>query len=199
MYSSATKTRAAARLLAALPLWIALSASAGVAQAHQQPEKSDPRVERRAAGLRAGDWRSLPYGEIYFQRGLAARVALENSAGVWQRREGDWRSYVIPLLTSLKIYPIKLAKRIEPFVAGGIGFALGIDKESTHAIGGGGTSFLTGLGLKTAAGVEYHAVGALSFQAGGHYLYMHFNDKLAGRQAFEGLGAEAGISYRFTF
>ena len=199
VYNFATKTRGTARLLAVAVIWLILGPRVRGAWG-QQPEKSDPRFERRAAGLRAGDWQSLPYGEIYFQRGLAQSVALENSAGVWQRRQGDWRSYVIPLLTSLKIYPVsRPSQRFEPFIAGGIGFALGIDKESTHAIGGGGTSFLTGFGTKGAGGIEYHALRALTLQAGVHYLYMHFNDKLAGRHAFEGTGAEGGVSYRFTF
>lgn len=180
-------------------LLLLLLTGAGTASA-QAPDESAGRAARRAIGIRGGEWRHLPYGEIYFQRGLAERVALENSAGVWQRRTGEFRSYVIPLLTSLKFYPLTAPNsRVEPFIMGGIGFALGIEKESVHAIGGGGTSILTGFGTKAGAGIEGRVYGSVGVQAGVHYLYMRFNDELADQRAFEGAGIEGGVSFRLTF
>lgn len=162
----------------------------------QNPEESDLKLARRGFGVRGGPWHHLPYVEIFFQRGLAERVALENSAGVWQRRQAESRTYVIPLLTSLKVYPLTNAKsRIEPYVLAGVGFGLGIENESDRAVGGGGTNIVTGFGLKTAAGLEIHVVKFLSAHVGGQYLYMRFNDKLANQNTFEGTGFEGGLTF----
>ncbi|HUP90428.1 MAG TPA: hypothetical protein VM100_13810 [Longimicrobiales bacterium] len=166
----------------------------------QQQEETDPRAARRAVGLRAGSWQDLPYAEIYFQRGLAERVALENSLGVWRRKQGTWTTYVIPLLTTVKFYPLTApARALQPYVMVGLGLGVGVESESKQAVGGGGTSILTALGGKAAGGLEFKLRKSLHAHGGARYLYMHYNDKLAFRNTYDGIGFEGGISYRFSF
>lgn len=171
-----------------------------IAVAYGQQGETDPRAARRAVGLRAGSWQDLPYIEIYFQRGLAERVALENSAGVWRQKQDSWETYVIPLLTTLKIYPLTAPTRaLQPYIMFGLGLGVGVERESKRAVGGGGTSILTALGGKAAGGLEFKLRKSLHAHGGGRYLYMHYNDKLAFRNTYEGIGFEGGISYRFNF
>ena len=204
--------RSTARIAAlSIFAWLALASSA-LAQADPAP--------RRGAGVRVGIWdvqnpdaelttyASSPHIEGYFQRGLDDRLALESTAGVWRRTARtiqpltgnviEIRTYVIPLFTSLKIFPVTAAGDVlEPFLLFGGGFALGIDDVSDNAIGGGGTSIATGFGIKGGAGLEYHFNEVLGVIAGARYQLIDYGDELGGAQMFKGLGFEGGITYRF--
>ena len=76
-----------------------------------------------------------PQFEGYYQRGLGRHLALENSFAVWRIKTSptppapespriETRTYIAPLLTSLKFYPFTgPGGGFEPFVLGGLGFA----------------------------------------------------------------------------
>ncbi|MGQ0816235.1 MAG: outer membrane protein [Gemmatimonadota bacterium] len=189
----------------------------------QEPESDverDARLARRGAGIRVGVWAverpagdttstRSPLFEGYFQRGLDRHLALESSAAVWRRTttarqtfggDVETRTYVVPLFTALKLYPFTTPDNaLEHFVTAGVGFALGIDDVGENAIGGGGTSIVTGFGFKGGAGIEYHIGSALGLQASGRYQWIRYGDELAGVSTFKGIGYEGGITYRFQF
>ena len=176
----------------------ALFLLSGTAQA-QQAKKSDPRTARSGLGLRGGRWLSQPYGEIFFNRGLTNRVTLETSVGVGEERLADWHNYVVPLLTTVKLYPVTGPQsRIEPYVLAGIGFAIGIENESTKAIGGGGTSIVTGFAVKAAGGIECRVFHWFTVLGEMQYLNMRFNEDLGSRAIFDGFAPTVGIAYRFV-
>lgn len=187
----------------------------------QRPESEverQIRVARRAAGVRAGVWnvtgaegdttfKRSPRLEVYFQRGLAEHIAVESSASVWWgsstevqslANEVETRTYVLPLMTALKLYPLTTRRsKLEPYVLGGIGFALGIADEGANAIGGGGTSIATGFGFKAGVGVEYHIGTVFGVAAGARYDGVRYGEELLGINTFKGVGFEGAITYRF--
>lgn len=148
--------------------------------------------------------------EGYVQRGLDDHLAVESSIGFWRARTPklqdppgiivDTDTYIIPLVTALKLYPLtRPESRVEPFILGGIGFALGIADEGENALGGGGTSILTGFGFKAGAGIEIHIGRAFGVSAGTRYQWMRYREEIAGISTFKGVGFEGGITYRFLF
>ena len=196
-----------------------LSILAAMAFASSAFAQTDP-APRRGAGVRIGVWdvrnpdaeltnyATDPHIEGYFQRGLDDRLALESTAGVWRRTARtiqpatgnviEIRTYVIPLFTSLKVFPFTDAgDALEPFVLVGAGFALGLDHVSDNAIGGGGTSIATGFGIKGGIGLEYRINDIFGVVAGARYQLIDYGDELGGSQTFKGLGFEGGITYRF--
>jgi opacity protein-like surface antigen len=203
-----------------------LAARPGVAAAQRVDETDDERaarLARRGAGLRAGAWfvdvasadgaAKSPSFEGYFQRGLDQHLTLESSVSVWWAKTiseqalplggsqtVETRSFVIPLLSSLKLFPFTdVSSRFEPYLLAGIGFALGIEDESENAIGGSGTSLVTGFGFRGGAGVELHISNAVGLAAGVKYQWMHFGDEMGGKATYDGLGVDGGITYRFQF
>jgi hypothetical protein len=179
---------------------------------------------RAGAGLRIGSWQvrnlavsgvssgSLPAFEGYWQKGLDRHLVIETSAGLWSRSQrasttgGTSNSYVIPLLTSIKLYPTTgPGAALEPFMTAGVGFTLGIDDGSGSAGGlvGGGSSgqmmMIPGLGLKAGAGIEYHLGSAFGIVMQGGYQYVRFLQDMSGDRTYKGLQMFGGLTYRFQF
>lgn len=203
---------------------LSLAARAFAQRPLESAADQDAREARRGAGVRVGAWdvesparvdarfsSSLLF-EFYLQRGLDERLALENSGGVWRRITQERQQlpvgsdtvetkvYIIPLLTSLKYYPLTSpSSLIEPFIMGGLGLALGIEDESSNAIGGGGTSVVTGFGIRAAAGLELHIGSAFGATAAGRYQWMKLSDYVGLENTFKGVGLEGGLMYRFNF
>lgn len=173
-----------------------------------------------------------PSFEGYFQRGLDLHLAIESSVGFWRRHQEIARSggaldavdgrsagvypenaeaeqvnsYIIPLFTALKLYPATRPEQpTEPYILGGVGFALGIDDRQNTAggilgVGGGdGTVILTGFGFKAGAGVEFRLGRAFGLNVGGRYQWVRFGDEVGGERTFKGLGLDAGFTYRFQY
>ncbi len=185
-----------------------------------QSVDEEARAARRGGGVRVGIWkvdltseqdpsRSLHY-EGYFQRAMDEHLALENSLGVWWGTTSvagpapgafvETQTFVVPLLTSLKLFPFSRAgERLEPYVAGGIGFALGVEKEDENAVGGGGTTIVTGIGFRGAFGLQFKIAGALGVSASAKYQWTRFGEDLGGMDTFGGVGADGGLTYRFQF
>lgn len=175
----------------------------------------------RAFGLRAGSWNvpvrrveqaiRSPLIEGYYERSLGGLLALENSLAVWRvkttvqqplpgARVVESRTYIAPLLTSLKLYPLAGADyTFQPYLLGGLGFAFGVEDESENAIGGGGTTVVTGLAVRGAIGVEMQLGGPLAIAAAGKYQWAYFGEELIGMNSFGGLGVEGAVTYRVPF
>jgi opacity protein-like surface antigen len=173
---------------------------------------------RGGAGLRVGVWNvnepgtpgttyvQTPHAQVYFQRGLDEHIALESSIGVWRRtatrielsgNEVETHTYIFPLFTALRVYALTtLENRIEPFITGGIGFALGIDDVGENAIGGGGTTIVTGFGFQGGAGLDVHITNTFGVQASARYTWLNFGEPLGGSELYKGFGFEGGITYR---
>jgi hypothetical protein len=176
---------------------------------------------RRGAGVRVGFWHvevaagsetsRAPQFDLYLQRGLASHLAMENSLSVWwatsrstqalpDAPEVTTRTYVVPLIAALKLYPLTSEdQRFEPFVLAGAGIAFGIEDQSESAIGGGGTTIVTGLGVRAGLGAELRLTTRLGFSASGTYQWMHFGEELGTTETYTGVGAAGGIIYRFQF
>ena len=183
------------------------------------------RRQRRGAGIRIGSWQvsslstvsgsttsTLPAFEGYWQRGLDRHVVLETSAGLWTRSQRSssetMGSYIIPMLTSVKVYPATdPGAALEPFVMGGVGFTLGIDDRNSAGAGGvlggsstgGGTLLVPGIGLKAGGGVEYHLGEAFGVAAQAGYQFIRFFQDVANDRTYRGMQVFAGVTYRFQF
>jgi hypothetical protein len=186
----------------------------------QQPAALDW-TARRAIGLRGGTWQIdvvsiaepvvSPHAEIYLQRSFDAGLALENSVGIFRvttteqqalppTADVEVRSYIIPLLISLKFYPFSRGTpRIVPYILGGAGLAFGIEDEGDNAIGGGGTAVTTGIGVRGAMGAELRIIGGLGVSAAARYQWLHFGVDVGGTDTYNGVGWEGGVTYRFQY
>jgi opacity protein-like surface antigen len=207
----------------------ACAATTALSAAAQRPAENardrEARTARRSTGMRVGSWhvelpatdttpeRVSPHFEAYLQRGLDRHLGIENSLGVWRRvtqevqalplggeRIVETKSYIVPVMTSLKFYPITDPwDFFDPYITGGVGVALGIVHEAENAIGGGGTSIATGFALRTGIGLEIHVTSMLGLVANGRYQWTRFSKDLGSRDVFNGAGLDGGITYRFRF
>jgi hypothetical protein len=183
--------------------------------------QEQPLASPRAFGISAGVWNvgvpdaldpeSSVYGEIFLQRALSDDLAIENSLAAWRLitteplpfpSTGTYevKSYILPLLLSLKLYLFDSAEsRVSPYVSGGAGLAFGIEDADPVATGGGGSSVVTGFGLRGGAGVEARAFGGVFVTASGRYQWLHFGEAVGSRATYNGVGFAGGITYRFRF
>lgn len=200
-------------------------AAADAQRVNESIAEREARLARRGVGLRVGTWdidvsqsdttelsSSLQY-ELFYQRGLGDHLAIENSVAVWRRvteevqtlplggdRVVEVKSHIVPLLTSLKFYPVtKPANLFEPYLATGVGIALGIVTEAENAIGGGGTTITTGFALRAGVGLDVHLTNTLGILAAGRYQWSRFSDDLGSQNVFNGAGFDGGVTYRFQF
>lgn len=197
-------------------------------------ERSAERAERarREAGLRAGVFRArglarlegvessqTPVVEGYFQKGLDKHLALESSIGFWRRtqwREGEGgflggggreevTSYLLPFLTAVKMYPFTApGDGFEPYLTGGVGFALGIDDRENASggflgVGGGGTAFVTGFGFKAGLGIDTRLGAGFGLGAGARYQWTRFGADVGGNRTYGGWALDGGLVYRFQY
>jgi opacity protein-like surface antigen len=212
------------RLIAAASATV-IVASQAHAQLKAPTDTLEHRVqaERKGGGIRVGQWhlngQELPSGvtasttpafEGYVRTGLDLHLVLENSVGLWRQRQASGPSggllgggassadnYVIPQFTSIVFYPMtKPNDRLEPYVRGGVGFALGITDPQG---GSGGISFTPGFGATGGLGLEWRATDALGLAVSGRYQWIRFFQEFAGLQTYQGPAIEAGITYRFQF
>ena len=216
---------------AALALAV-VAGAAGAQQAQSESElERAARLARRGAGVQVGVWQvrglqepsgvthaASPLVEGYFRKGLDRHLALETTVSFWRRTqtarqsggllggESEERiaSYIIPQLTSLKLYPFtEPGQRAEPYLVGGAGFALGIDDRESSAGGAfgtaSGTAMTMGFGLKGGAGVEWRFSRAFGVSAGARYQWFRFLQELGGDRTFGGFGVDGGLTYRFQF
>jgi opacity protein-like surface antigen len=178
---------------------------------------------RRSGGIRVGQWHmsgqqfpagvsasSTPAFEGYVRTGLDLHVVLENSVGVWRQRQAaaggggllgggasSTDNYIIPQFTSVVFYPFtKPNDRLEPYLRGGLGFALGVQDPQG---GSGGISLTPGFGATGGLGVEWRATNALGLAISGRYQWVRFFQDFAGLQTYQGPAVEAGVTYRFQF
>ena len=179
---------------------------------------------RRGGGIRVGQWHlngqqfpagvtssATPEFEGYVRKGLDLHLVLENSIGLWRQRQASATAggllgggsassaddYVIPQYTSIVFYPMTTPNdRLEPFVRGGLGFALGVEDPQG---GSGGISFTPGFGATGGVGLEWRATESLGLLASARYQWIRFFQDFAGMQTYQGPAIEAGITYRFQF
>jgi hypothetical protein len=158
-----------------------------------------------------------PAFEGYVRKGLDAHLALENSIGFWRHREvlttsggiggtstSTVDAYVVPQQTALVFYPFtRPEQRFEPFLRGGIGVTLGIEDRKGEGGGlfseGEGISYAVGFGATAGPGLEWRPTNTLGLAVSGRYQWVRFFQDFAGRDTYQGLGVDAGITYRFQF
>jgi hypothetical protein len=166
-----------------------------------------------------GEESETPAFEGYVRKGLDAHLALENSVGFWRHRQlvtttggplgGTTTSridaYVVPQQTSVVFFPAtRPHQRVEPFLRGGIGLTLGVEDRkgeggSLFSPGDDGISMVFGFGATGGGGVEWRLADALGISASARYQWVRFLQELAGKDTYQGLGADVGITYRFQF
>jgi opacity protein-like surface antigen len=201
------------------------------AQQPESDVERNARLARRGAGLHVGTWdvrglsepdgvstSSMPLVDGYFRKGLDQHLALETTVGLWRRTQtvrqsggvlgggGEDRvtSYIVPQFTSLMLFPFtQPSQRVEPYLSGGAGLALGIDDRQTTAGGlfGGesGTAMTAGFGFQTGTGVEWRLSKAFGLTAGARYQWIRFLQDLGGDRTFRGFGLDGGVTYRFQY
>lgn len=202
------------------------------AQTPAHPDTTDQVVQRvkrqrQGAGLDVGTWAvsnlnnpsgtsssTLPAFEGYWQKGLDRHLVLETSAGLWHRQQNSGSgstaesvgSFVIPLFTTLKLFPFTGPEdRLEPVVGAGVGFVLGLEKQNTVSgglLGGGGGSALNivaGVGARGDAGVEYRFSQAFGLTALAGYQYIVFAQDVGGQSSYQGPVLYLGLTYRFQY
>lgn len=183
---------------------------------------------RRGAGLRVGRWDvedlNLAAGETgnesvliegFFQKPLDQNLVIENTLGFWQRSTEfsstgiggtttfENTSYLVPMLTALKLYPMgRAANVVEPYLLGGVGFVLGIDRGQVSGDDplyppGESTALQSGLGIQAGAGLEWAGTGQFGVTVGGRYQWASFADDIGSKGMYKGPGFTAGLTYRF--
>jgi hypothetical protein len=214
-------------------LFAAVALTGAPATAQGTPESDEERAARLArsgAGVRVGMWNvadlreledgtasTWPYFEAYFQRGMDLHLVIESGIGLYRRQEeypgtggplgtspGTTTSYILPLLTSVRFYPVTRPEApIEPHIGAGIGFAIAI--EDQEGGGGGlisrspGTAMVTGFGARGAGGVDFRLGGAFGASIGAMYQWLRFSDPVGGIETYAGPVFTAGLTYRFRF
>jgi opacity protein-like surface antigen len=178
-------------------------------------------LARRGGGLRVGPWHlngqqqpagttSIPAFEGFVRTGLDQHLLIENSVGVWRQHEQastsggllggssvSTDSYIIPQFTSILFYPFTSpSDRVEPYIRGGLGFALGVEDPQS---GGGSISFTPGFGLTSGLGVEWRMTEALGLALSTRYQWIRFFQTFGAQQTYQGPVIEAGVTYRFQF
>jgi hypothetical protein len=184
--------------------------------------------DRHGAGLRVGRWDvqdlDLATGETanesvliegFFQKPLDRNLVVENTLGFWQRTRDytstgvggtttfENTSYLVPMLTALKLYPMgHAANVVEPYLLGGVGFVLGIDRGQVSGNdpvypAGESTALQSGLGIQTGAGLEFNGNGQFGLTVGGRYQWASFSDDVGGKGLYRGPAFTAGLTYRF--
>lgn len=176
---------------------------------------------QRALGVRVGAWNvrvpelfdpeASVYGEIFLHHSLGSDLALENSIAGWRvittedlpfpaTNTVEVKTYIVPLILALKLYLFDSAEaQLSPYVSGGAGLVFGIEKEGSAAVGGGGTSVVTGFGMRGTTGVQACAVPQLCLTGSARYQWLHFGETVGSISTYRGVGFEGGITYRFRF
>lgn len=191
------------------------------------------RVARRAAGLTVGTWEirglevdpsievsTLPLITGFLRKGLDARLALENSVGVWRRVQSieatgglggtpaeEVQSWVIAQTTALRFFPVTDAgSRFEPWVLGGAGITIGIDDRETDgsgflggAAGGSGVAMVPGFSLQGGAGAEWWFSPSFALNVGARYQWTRFLQDFGGERTYQGPAYELGLTYKFRY
>jgi opacity protein-like surface antigen len=156
--------------------------------------------------------------EGWFQKGFDLHIALENTIGFWQRKQSatesgslgsttttDVQTYLVPTLSTLKLYPAtRPDSPVEPYLAAGLGVVLGIDREKVSSddpliVPGTNTTFHSGLGIQTGAGIEWNSGTAFGATIGGRYQWASFGEKVGGKALYRGPGFFGGLTYRFQY
>jgi hypothetical protein len=219
-------------MMATLLAAVALTGAPATAQGTpESDEERAARLARSGAGIRIGMWNvadlrepadgsasTWPYFEAYFQRGMDLHLVIESGIGLYRRQEeypgtggifgtapGKTTSYILPLLTSVKFYPVTRPEApIEPHIGAGIGFAIAIEDQEGGGEGliGGrspGTAMVTGFGARGAGGVDVRLGGAFGASLGAMYQWLRFTDRVGGIETYAGPVFTAGLTYRFRF
>jgi outer membrane protein W len=209
-------------------LILLLGSAAGSAQQRPESEQEvNARLARQGAGLFAGIWNvqetertgvvssTWPLLEGYFQRGMDLHLAIESSVGLWRQEETETHSglggqtttrrttYIVPLLSGLRFYPMQPAAGVQPHVGAAVGLALGIEDaqgaDGGLLGGGGGTRMETGFGFRGGAGVEVSLSRAFGAGVNAGYQWLRFGSAVGGLDTYRGVRATAGLTYRFQY
>ncbi len=191
------------------------------------------RVARRAAGLTVGAWElrgldpdpsidvsTMPLITGFLRKGLDARLALENSVGVWRRVQSieetgglggtpgeEVQSWVIAQTTALRFFPVTDAgSRFEPWVLGGAGITIGVDDRETDGggllggtAGGSGVQMIPGFSLQGGAGAEWWFSQSFALNVGARYQWTRFLQDFGGERTYQGPAYEVGLTYKFRY
>jgi hypothetical protein len=210
------------------------SAARAVSAAPESDVERESRLARRGAGIGIGGWNvvgleeqdgvresSSPFFAGYFQKGLDQHLAWSTNVGVWWRTQRssssvgltgetvneEVRSYVVPLFTALKLHPFtQPGRRLEPFLDGGAGFAMGIEDRSSDGTGGlllgsggSGTSLAVGFGFRLGVGLDWWPTRVFGLSGQVQHQWIRFANELSNEQTFKGFAVDAGLVYRFQY
>jgi opacity protein-like surface antigen len=207
-------------------LALALAGVVLPAPAAAQRGMSRAAMERNEYGLGVGLWHldgvqdpsgatvsQWPFFDFYLQHGVETHSAVETGIGLYRRVVASttgqglygpdtpyrFTTYMIPFTLGVRMFPLTSPDAVvEPFGGFGVGFVLALDqRKGTGPLGGnGGTTLITGLGLKAGAGLELHIGPTMGLTLGEEYQWNRFGAALGPAQTYRGFRSEVGLVYR---
>ena len=186
--------------------------------------EAQARLARRAAGLTIGMWdvrgiepaagvdvSTMPMFTGFMRKGLDARLALENSIGVWRRVQTtaseEVQSWGVAQTTAIRFFPATdVGAAVEPWVMGGAGISLGIDDRETSgggllggSTGSSGIQIVPGFTLQGGTGVEWWFSQSLALNVGARYQWTRFLQDFGGERTYQGPSYDLGLTYKFQY
>lgn len=210
----------AAALLAAVLAGLVAGAPPAAAQEGADLERrtaAEDTARREIAGLRVGSWQvqglqrlpeasysTIPAFDLFYQRGLGERTALQLSVGLWRRgrvnNAGTLGMWVSPLFAGVKAYPAGGPEgRLDPYLSAAGGPALGFELRRSSGFGSlvSGWTAAIGAGAEAGGGLEVELTRRLGLALDARYQWVEYlAGRLDGPDTYRGAVLGAAVTYR---
>lgn len=174
-------------------------------------------VAREAAGLRFGSWQvtglerapetsysEIPAVDLYYERGLGRKTALQLGLGLWRRGQvssaGTVAMWVGPIFGGLRYYPAGGPQgTVDPYLSVAAGPALGFEQRRSSGFSTleSGWTAAVGAGAEAGAGLELELGRAIGVVADVQYQWVRFlAGELDSPDTYRGVIFAGGITYR---
>lgn len=189
------------------------------AQVEGEPLPGDSAV-REVAGLRFGSWdvtglervprtsySEIPVVDLYYERELGRRTALQMGLGLWRRgqvnRAGTVAMWVGPIFGGIRYYPVGGPEgTVDPYLSVAGGPALGFEQRRSSGFGSleSGWTAAVGAGAEAGGGVELELGPAVGLVADVQYQWVRYlAGELDSPDTYRGVIVAAGVTYRLGF
>ena len=204
--------------------WLAAGLLAGASPASAQ-EEGEPvagplpgdSAAREVAGLRFGRWEvtglerapqtsysAIPAVDLYYERELGRRTALQLGLGLWRRGQvssaGTVAMWVGPVFGGIRYYPVGGPDgAVDPYLSVAGGPALGFEQRRSSGFGSveSGWTAAVGAGAEVGGGVDLELTPAVGLVADVQYQWVRYlAGELDSPDTYRGVLFAAGITYR---
>lgn len=177
----------------------------------------DSARRQEVAGLRVGSWQvnglerlpdasysTIPAFDLFYQRRLGERTALNLGVGLWRRgratRDGTIGMWVAPIFGGVKLYPAGGPDgRVDPYLSVGGGPALGFELRRSSGFGGiqSGWTAAIGAGAEAGGGLEVELSRGIGLTLDAQYQWLRYlAGRMDGPDTYRGVVVGAGVTYR---